>query len=189
MNRILNYLRGRSVGLAETADSALLAAFVADRNEAAFTELVRRYGSVVWAACRRALADPRDAEDAFQATFLVLVRRAGAAARQSVLAAWLYGVAVLTARNLRRGNRRRAAVSGPLAIDVAAHDTAAAQTDARLDIDDALLGLPEKYRAAVVLVHLQRIYAAGGCTAARLCGGDTLGSAGPGEGQVAGPAR
>lgn len=155
MNRLLYYLRDRSAGRAADADRELLAAFVADRDESAFAELVRRYGPVVWGACRRMLADPRDAEDAFQATFLVLVRRAAVAAREPVLAAWLYRVAALTARNLRRGNLRRAAVSGLLQHDVAAGDTAVSQTDARLDIDDALLGLPEKYRAAVVLFHLQ----------------------------------
>src|SRR5262245_43583601 len=155
MNRVLDYLRGRSVGLADAADRSLLAAFLADRDEAAFAELVRRHGPVVWGACRRMLADPRDAEDAFQATFLVLVRRARVAAREPVLAAWLYRVAALTARNLLRGNRRRAAVSGPPHLDVAGRAPAVSPTDARLDIDDALLGLPEKYRAAVVLFHLQ----------------------------------
>src|SRR5690349_1366877 len=112
MNHVLDYLRGRPAGLSDISDRALLAAFLADRDEAAFAELVRRHGPVVWAACRRMLADPRDAEDAFQATFLVLVRRGAAAMREPSLAAWLYRVAVLTARNLRRGNRRRAAVSG-----------------------------------------------------------------------------
>jgi RNA polymerase sigma factor (sigma-70 family) len=155
MNRVLDYLRGRSAGLAADADAALLDRFLADRDEVAFAELVRRHGSVVWGACRRVLADPRDAEDAFQATFLVLVRRASVAAREPVLAAWLYRVAALTARNLRRGNLRRAAVSGPLGHDVPASDTAVSQVEARFDLDAALLGLPEKYRAAVVLFHLQ----------------------------------
>src|SRR5206468_1411622 len=109
------------------------------RDEGAFAELVRRYGPVVWGVCRRMLADPRDAEDAFQATFLVLVRRAAAACREPALAPWLYRVAVLTAHNLRRGNCRRAAVSGPMEHDVPAGDTAVSQTDARLDLDDALL--------------------------------------------------
>jgi RNA polymerase sigma factor (sigma-70 family) len=155
MNRVLDYLRGRSTGLAADADAALLDRFLADRDEGAFAELVRRHGPVVWGACRRMLADPRDAEDAFQATFLVLVRRASVAAREPVLAAWLYRVAALTARNLRRGNRRRAAVSGSLSHDVAGGGTALSQIEARSDLDAALLGLPEKYRAAVVLFHLQ----------------------------------
>jgi RNA polymerase sigma factor (sigma-70 family) len=155
MNRVLDYLRGRSAGLAADTDADLLDRFLADRDEAAFAELVRRHGPVVWGTCRRMLADVRDAEDAFQATFLVLVRRAVSAAREPALGPWLHRVAALTARNVRRGNRRRAAVSGPLEYDVPAGDNALSPADARLDLDAALLRLPDRHRAAVVLCHLQ----------------------------------
>src|SRR5438874_2767825 len=100
-------------------DGALLAAFLADRDEPAFAELVRRHGPLVWATCRRALPDPHDAEDAFQATFLVLVRRASHFTAADSLGPWLYRVAAWTGRALRRKNARRRAAFGPLPAAVA----------------------------------------------------------------------
>jgi len=96
------------------ADGPLLAAFADHRDEPAFAELVRRHGPLVWGACRRALPDPADAEDAFQATFLVLVRRARRLTGAATVGPWLLKVAVLTARNARRKNARRLARTGPL---------------------------------------------------------------------------
>ncbi|MFO0796519.1 MAG: sigma-70 family RNA polymerase sigma factor [Gemmataceae bacterium] len=132
-------------------DGALLAAFLADREEAAFAELVRRHGPLVLAACRRLLPDPADVDDAFQASFLVLVRRARRLTGAAALGPWLYRVAAWTARNARRRNARRLARTAPLA-DAAAPPTSPA---AALDLDAALLALPEKYRAPLVLCHLQ----------------------------------
>src|SRR5690349_15437668 len=74
-------------------DEELLKQFVARRDEAAFAVLVRRHGPMVWGVCRRALVHRQDAEDAFQATFLVLVRKAGSIGRPKLLANWLFGVA------------------------------------------------------------------------------------------------
>lgn len=128
------------------ADGALLAAFVRDRDEGAFAELVRRHGPTVWGACRRTLPDPADAEDAFQATFLVLLRRGPP---EGCLAAWLYRVAVLTARNQRRKIVRRRAAVGTLPIDVPARPE-----PPPADVDDWLLRLPERERVAVVLCHM-----------------------------------
>jgi RNA polymerase sigma factor (sigma-70 family) len=150
MNRLLALAR---TGLA-ASDHQLLARFLADRDEAAFAELVRRYAPVVWGTCRRLLPDPADAEDAFQAAFLVLVRRARRAAHHPALGPWLYRVAVLTARNLARANRRRPRAA-PLDHDVPAADPGAARADARLDLDAGLSSLSERQRSAVVLCHLQ----------------------------------
>ena len=74
-------------------DAELLARWVAHRDEAAFELLVRRHAPAVIATCRRLLADPNDADDAFQAVFLVLARKAASVARGEVLGAWLHRVA------------------------------------------------------------------------------------------------
>lgn len=146
MNRVLTALGA----VPAAADHELLARFVGDRDEAAFAELVRRLGPVVWGACFRMLNSRQDAEDAFQAAFLVLVRRAATIRPDTPLGPWLYKVAALTARNVRRGNRRRAVVSGPLEHDVPAPASAVPKSD----VDRALLALPDRERAAVVLCHL-----------------------------------
>src|SRR5262245_32479686 len=120
MNRILGLLRDHLALPAGETDRHLLDRFLVDRDEAAFAELVRRYGRIVWGVCRRRLANHHDAEDAFQATFLVLVRRAARLGRDVPLGPWLHKVAVMTAGNVLRGNRRRAAVTGPMEHEVAA---------------------------------------------------------------------
>src|SRR5437879_9363829 len=108
---VIQYLRDLvpARGSAGGSDSELLEQFVTRRDEAAFEALVRRHGPMVLGVCRRALPNPHDAEDAFQATFLVLVRRAGSIARRELLGNWLYGVAYHTARAARvAAGRRRA---------------------------------------------------------------------------------
>src|SRR5271168_4494261 len=93
---ILHYLR-RVVGATprnEITDGHLLQRFIASRDEAAFETLVQRHGPLVWGLCRRLLPDPNDAEDAFQATFLVLVSKAGTVVKQDSIKSWLYGVAM-----------------------------------------------------------------------------------------------
>src|ERR687889_224493 len=74
-------------------DAALLARFVAGRDGEAFAALARRHGPMVLAVCRRVLRHRQDAEDAFQATFLVLARKARSIVRRDALGSWLYGVA------------------------------------------------------------------------------------------------
>src|SRR5213592_3573520 len=78
---------------AALTDGQLLARFVAGRDESAFAALVDRYGAMVLGVCRRVLRHEQDAEDAFQATFLVLARNAGAVRRAGAVGNWLYGVA------------------------------------------------------------------------------------------------
>src|SRR5437763_10891704 len=86
---------------ADDTDAALVAAVAAGRDDAAFAELLARHGPLVWGVCRRTAGHQQDAEDAFQATWLVLARKAGAIGRREALASWLYGVAFRTARCAR----------------------------------------------------------------------------------------
>src|SRR5687768_13787292 len=102
----------RQLGLVDAAgepptDAALLTRFVQQRDEAAFAELLRRHGPVVLGVCRRILLDPHDADDAFQAVFLVLARKAGAVRPPGMVGSWLYGVAVRTAKKARVAAARR----------------------------------------------------------------------------------
>jgi RNA polymerase sigma factor (sigma-70 family) len=135
------------------ADGELLEEFVARRDEAAFEALLRRHGPMVLGVCRRVLANQADAEDAFQATFLVLVRKAASIVPRAMVGNWLYGVAHNTAlkakamKGKRRAMERRAAAkAGP-----------AREDDRQLQecLDRELSRLPEKYRVPVVLCELE----------------------------------
>src|SRR5260370_41543056 len=101
---VLHYLR--RVG-AEAADVRLLEQFVERGDEAAFATLLRRYGPMVFGVCRRVLRDRHDAEDAFQATFLLLVRKARSLRQPELLGHWPYGVAYRTALKAKSSAVRR----------------------------------------------------------------------------------
>ena len=88
-------------------DDELVKQFAARRDEAAFAALLNRHGSMVLGVCRRRLRDSRDAEDAFQATFLVLIRKAGSIKKPHLLGPWLYGVADRVAHRAQRLAARR----------------------------------------------------------------------------------
>src|SRR5437879_11945595 len=102
MNRVVEQLRHavRARPEAELSDGQLLDCFIARREEAAFEMLVRRHGPMVLGVCRRVLGNHHDADDAFQATFLVLVRKAAAVKPRQLAGNWLYGLAEPT--GLRR---------------------------------------------------------------------------------------
>jgi RNA polymerase sigma factor (sigma-70 family) len=136
----------------DLTDGQLWDRFRTGCEEAAFETLVRRHGPMVLAVCRRVLRDQHDAEDAFQATFLILLRKAGSIARPELLGNWLFGVAYNTARNARVIRSRRTAAEGRAADLAAARQTAAADPDSWLDCE--LSRLPDKYRVPVVLCCL-----------------------------------
>src|SRR5262245_41144697 len=97
-------LVGDGAGL---SDAQLLEGYVSRRDGAAVAALVRRHGPMVWGVCRRVLRDHHDAEDAFQATFLVLIRKAASVWPRELVANWLYGVACRTAAKARAVAARR----------------------------------------------------------------------------------
>ncbi len=139
-----------------SADADLLSRFVERHDQEAFAELVRRHGPMVYAVCRRALADGPDAEDAYQAAFLVLAKRAAAVAGMRSVSGWLYGVACLTAKKARaRRARRRLREGGPLPDVPVSPRTV--EPDLGTTIDEELTAVPDKYRTAVVLCELRQL--------------------------------
>ena len=153
-NTLLPLLAARLHTPADPPDDALLGRFTADRSEEAFALLVARHGPMVFAVCRRVLGNTADADDAFQAAFLVLVRRAGEVRNTARLAGWLYGVAYRTALEARsvRATRRRRETPGELP-DVS-HSPPATDTELSAIVERELASLPDRYRLAVALCDL-----------------------------------
>jgi RNA polymerase sigma factor (sigma-70 family) len=136
-------------------DCELLRRFVATRDAEAFAALVRRHGPLVWGVCRRVLRREHDAEDAFQATFLVLARSAASIHRRASLRSWMYGVALRIARRARLRNEQLAPSRETL-TPVPAADSRSAVDRAELItlVDQEIARLPEHYRLPVVLCYL-----------------------------------
>jgi RNA polymerase sigma factor (sigma-70 family) len=159
MSRVIDNFRRIAVRHADipATDGELLGRFLADRDEIAFAALVRRHGPMVLGACRRLLGNLHDAEDAFQATFLVLVRKAASVVPRELVGNWLYGVACRTALATKTaGARRRLKESHVRPADKTPQEADAADHQEllhRLDLE--LAGLPEKYRAALVYCDLE----------------------------------
>jgi RNA polymerase sigma factor (sigma-70 family) len=138
------------------SDGQLLECFLNRREEAAFAALVQRHGPMVLGVCRRVLRHEQDAEDAFQAAFLVLARKAGSLARGDLLGNWLYGVAYRTALKARTAAARRRSRETPL-IDLPRPDQAGDGDWRELVplLDRELNRLPDRYRTPVVLCELE----------------------------------
>ena len=139
-------------------DGQLLERFAtrrAEAAEAAFEALVARHGPMVFRVCRGVLRDPHDVDDAFQATFLVLVRKARSIGERELLGPWLYGVAHRVARKARAVAARRSRKEGGIVDDPPADVAEGAWLDLRPILHEELDRLPEKYRKPVVLCHLQ----------------------------------
>jgi RNA polymerase sigma factor (sigma-70 family) len=137
------------------SDGQLLESYIRSGEEVAFASLVHRHGPMVWGVCRRILPGHQDAEDAFQATFLVLVRKAASIVPRDMVANWLYGVANQTALKARAaGVRRRDHEKQVTAVpEPAIHDEPV--DDLRPVLDRELSRLPDKYRAVIVLCDLE----------------------------------
>jgi RNA polymerase sigma factor (sigma-70 family) len=138
------------------SDADLVKRFTHHRDEEAFTELLWRHGPMVLGVCRRVLGDSADAEDAFQATFLVLVRKAGGLGRPASVANWLHGVAHRTALKARcEAAKRRQREGEAAAMSATSTSDNLIWRDLRPVLDEEIQHLPARYRAPFVLCHLE----------------------------------
>lgn len=135
------------------SDGELLRRFIRQRDQNAFEALIQRHGPMVLGVCRRVLRQNQDAEDAFQATFLVLVRKASPLRTPSTVANWLYGVANRTALELKRARARRRAKEA--LVMPRTQESSEVPAGFCAAFDEELAQLPDKYREAVVLCDLQ----------------------------------
>lgn len=157
LNRVFRHLRmlayaehGRDL-----TDQDLLERFIATREEAAFTLLVQRHGAMVLGVCRRVLRDLDLADDAFQATFVVLARRASSIRKHSAIGSWLFGVALrvaLRAKSQTLTRRHHERQAGMCRRETADETT---WEQLRGFLDEEIAGLPENMRAALVLSYLE----------------------------------
>jgi RNA polymerase sigma factor (sigma-70 family) len=153
---ILRHLRQLAGGAApERSDRQLLDDFAARRDEAAFTALVARHGAMVLRVCRRVLGHEQDAEDAFQATFLVLAGGAAKIRRREALAGWLHGVARRTAMKAKRTAARRRAREGRSRPPAASASPGLMWEEVRAVLDEEVGRLAETFRSAFVLCVLE----------------------------------
>jgi RNA polymerase sigma factor (sigma-70 family) len=154
---VLRHLRRAGLPQDSRTDGRLLDDFLSRRDDEAFAALVRRHGPMVWGVCRRLLPNEADAEDAFQATFLVLVRKAASIARRAAVANWLYGVAHRTALKAKAMNHsRRAKERAAGSIPRAEAEETVWQELLPL-LDEELSRLPDRYRAAILLCDLEGV--------------------------------
>jgi RNA polymerase sigma factor (sigma-70 family) len=152
-SRLVRRIRQLAQETAALPDAQLLECFL-HGDDVAFEALLRRHGPMVLAVCRRVLGDAHDAEDAFQACFLVLVRKAASIGKRELLANWLYGVAYRTAVKARRASLTRKSKEkqvNPRAV-VPSNES---MRDWISLLDQELSGLPRKYQSAIVLCDLE----------------------------------
>src|SRR5262249_37526724 len=151
IRRVVHDTRMRSC-----ADQDLLQRFLAGRDEAAFNALLRRHGSMVLDVCRSVLANEADAEDAFQATFLVLARKARSIRNAASLASWLHGVADRAARKAQADFARRQQHEARVRErSVAGASDDLTWREVRQALHEELNRLPGRVRAPLVLCYLQ----------------------------------
>jgi RNA polymerase sigma factor (sigma-70 family) len=151
---IFDKLRALARGRTDAGDAQLLQAFINTRDEAAFETLVRRHGAMVFGVCRRVLREHHGAEDAFQATFLVLVKKAASIRPREMVANWLYGVAYQTALRAKVSALKRRAKESQAMPRVAAADNHW-WDDLQPVLDEELSRLPDNYRVPIVLCDLE----------------------------------
>ena len=157
----------------DASDGQLLERFVLRREEAAFAALLRRHGPMVLGVCRRVLGRLQDAEDAFQATFLLLARKAGAIRKQESVGSWLHGVAHRLALKAKgQDGRRQTHERRAGSMRKTDSGVQAAWKDLQEALDEALQRLPAHYPSRPGCLSPGRADARGGRAPARLSPGD-----------------
>jgi RNA polymerase sigma factor (sigma-70 family) len=154
LSAVLHHLR--RLAAADQDDRALLQRFIRQRDESAFAVLMRRHGELVRRVCRGVLGHEHDAEDAFQATFLILARKARAIRKEASLASWLFGVARRTSLKAKQATIRRQQrhVPGPRAVPESPVSEAALR-ELQAILDDEVDRLPDKWRAAFAVCCIE----------------------------------
>lgn len=156
-NRLISILMKQMPTRPSVSDGDLLHQFGKQRDDASFTELVRRHGPMVWAVCRNALRSEADAEDAFQATFLTLVRQSASIRKRESLAAWLHGVAVRVCLKSRQATARRLARETRKAAQTSTISQNEVWHDDLVHVHRAIKQLPKREHAVFVLSILEGI--------------------------------
>jgi RNA polymerase sigma factor (sigma-70 family) len=158
LNGVVRHVRRAAARQEETdrTDAEFLTAFIERRDGFAFEALVRRHGPMVLGVCRRIIGHRQDAEDAFQAAFLVLARKAATVSPRNLLGNWLYGVAHQTAVRARAlGVRRQRRERQVTAMPESTATSEKAWDDVRPVLDEEVSRLPDRYRAVLVLCDVQ----------------------------------
>jgi RNA polymerase sigma factor (sigma-70 family) len=156
LRSVVRHLR-RLAGAGEdppSSDAELVSRYAGRRDEAAFAEIVQRHGPLVWALCRSGLP-AADADDAFQATFLVLARRTSRIRKPGSLACWLSGVARRVVRHAKARSARRRAAELPADVPAAESPDDLERQEWRAVLAEELDRLPEKYRLPLILCYYQ----------------------------------
>jgi len=153
-NPIRQIRRMALLGFTDISDTRLLDFFLTQQDDVAFEALVKRHGSMVLNVCQRILKDSHDAEDAFQATFLVLIRKAASLGNRELLGNWLYGVALRAALKMKQAKLRRRFKEGQVRA-MSSTRSSAFSAEQIEGLDHELAKLPQKYRAAIVFCDLE----------------------------------
>jgi RNA polymerase sigma factor (sigma-70 family) len=152
--RHIHFMAAGSGG-SDFTDRQFLDSFSIHRDEAAFSALISRHGPMVWRVCRRVLQHEQDAEDAFQAVFLVLAQRSASIRKREALAEWLHGVSYRTAMKAKRTAARRRNHEARLQVVASAPIAKPSWDDVQSVLDEEIQRLPKAFRAAFVLCILE----------------------------------
>jgi RNA polymerase sigma factor (sigma-70 family) len=154
LSAVMHHLR--RLAAADQDDRTLLQQFIRQRDESAFAVLMRRHGGLVRRVCRGVLGHEHDAEDAFQATFLILARKARAIRKEASLASWLFGVARRTALKAKQAaiRRQQRHVPGPRAAPESPFSEAALR-ELQAILDEEVERLPDKWRTAFAVCCIE----------------------------------